>query len=70
VPNLAHDAIALYGENALVWKYKACLYIDSGNGLAAQTISENLNILATSYYYGSTLVGFPRTRLIVHTTST
>jgi hypothetical protein len=33
MPNLTHDAIALYGKDALVWKYKACLYIDSGNGL-------------------------------------
>jgi hypothetical protein len=67
MPNLTHDAIALYGKDALVWKYKACLYIDSDNGLAAQNrISENLNVLATSYYYVSTLVGFTRTRLIVH----
>jgi len=66
MPNPNHDAIALYGKDALVWKYKACLYTDSGDGLAAQSFSENLNLLATSYYYVSTLVGFPRTRLIAH----
>jgi hypothetical protein len=67
MPNLIHNAIALYGKDALVWKYKACLYIDSSNGPTVHNrIPENLNVPATSYYYVSTLVGFPRTRLIVH----
>lgn len=67
MPNLTHDAITLYGKDALIWKYKACLYIDSSNGPTVQNrISENLNVFATSYYYISTLAGFTRTRLIVH----